>query len=163
MWQSGAMTFGSRLKEVRKARGLTAVALGEMAGVSNSGISRWETGGRKSPGAAEVAKLARALGVNERWLLTGEGPKEPGPIALETPVGRSALEAVLFSYDWPDVPIEIVDDISQALRTEAETNGGRTRSASAWRLRIGQALRERTTPKKRVSRPKMRAITGGSR
>jgi transcriptional regulator with XRE-family HTH domain len=161
MWQHAGMTFGGRLREARKARGLTAIELGELAGVSNSGISRWEQG-KRAPGGAYAQKLAKALGVTERWLMSGEGPREPGPVALETPVGMSALEAVLFSYEWPDVPIDLVDELTEALRAEAVTNGGRHRPASAWRLRVGQLLRERT-PKRRTSRPRMRAITGGSR
>lgn len=163
VWQSDGMNFGGRLRDTRKARGLRGVQLAAKSGVDGTTISRYERGERLSPEADKVTKLAKALEVNERWLLTGEGPKEPGPITIEPPIGRSALEAVLFSYDWPDVPIELVDDISEALRTEAETNGGRTRSASAWRLRIGQVLRERAAPKKRISGPKMRALTGGSR
>lgn len=87
--------------------------------------------------------------------MSGEGLREPGPVAIETPVGASALEAVLFSFDWPDVPIGLVDEITAALRAEAATNGGRDRSASAWRLRIGQMLRER---KRRSSRPRMNAV-----
>jgi transcriptional regulator with XRE-family HTH domain len=156
-WQHAGMSFGGRLKEARKARGLTAVELGQLAGVSNSGISRWEQG-KRAPGGAYVQRLAKALGVTERWLMSGEGLREPGPVALETPVGLAALEAVLFAYEWPDVPIELVDEITAALRAEASTNGGRDRSASAWRLRVGQALRERQGSKRRPSRP-VRAVT----
>lgn len=162
MWQHAGMTFGSRLKEARKGRGLTAVELGELAGVSNSGISRWEQG-KRAPGGVYVAKLAKALGVTERWLVSGEGPREPGPVVVETPVGRAALETVLFVYDWPDIAIEVVDEIASSLRSEAEMNGGRERPASAWRLRIGQMLRERNGGKRRSSRPRIRAVTGASR
>jgi transcriptional regulator with XRE-family HTH domain len=151
------MTFGGRLKEARKARGLTAVELGELADVSNSGISRWEQG-KRAPGGAYVQRLAKALGVTDRWLMSGEGPREPGVVAIETPLGASALEAVLFSYDWPDVPIDAVDEITAALRAEAATVGGRDRPASVWRLRIGQMLRERVG-KRRSSRPGMRAVS----
>lgn len=156
------MTFGGRLRETRKARGLRGVQLAAKSGVDGTTISRYERGERLSPEADKVTKLAKALEVNERWLLTGEGPREPGPVVLETPVGAAALEAVLFAYDYPEVPIDTIDDIEAALRVEAITNGGRTRSASAWRLRIAQLLKERM-PKRRSSRPKIRAITGGSR
>lgn len=162
-WQSDGMTFGSRLRETRKARGLRGVQLAAKSGVDGTTISRYERGERLSPEADKVTKLAKALEVNERWLLTGEGPKEPGPVVLETPVGRSALEAVLFAYNYPaEITIEAVDDVEAALRAEALTNGGRTRSASAWRLRLSQMLKERL-PKRRSSGPKIRALTGGSR
>jgi transcriptional regulator with XRE-family HTH domain len=156
-WQHAAMSFGVRLKEARKARGLTAVELGELADVDNSSVSRWENG-KRAPGGAFVQRLAKALGVTERWLMSGEGPREPGAVSLETPLGLNALEAVLFSYDWPDIPVEIVDEVTAALRAEAAASG-RERPASVWRLRIGQTLRERA-PKRRPSRPGVRAVTG---
>lgn len=152
------MGFGGRLKETRKARGLTAIELGELAQVSNSGISRWEQN-QRAPGGVYVARLAKALGVNERWLMTGEGPKEPGPVTIETPTGRDALEAVLWSYEWPEgVTSELVTEVEAMLRAEAYAPAGISRSASAWRHRAGEILRARDGNRK--SRPR---LTGGSK
>lgn len=158
-WQDAQVSFGDRLREARKGRGLTGSELGDRTGIDNSTISRWERG-QRAPGGSFVTKLARELGVTERWLMSGEGPREPGPVAIETPVGPSALEAVLFAYDWPeDVPISTVDEIESLVRAEAQREAGRKRSASAWRLRLVQMLRERDG--KPRSRP--RVITGGSK
>jgi len=162
-WQHVGMTFGGRLRDTRKARALRGVQLAAMSGVDGTTISRYERGERLSPEADKVTRLAKALEVNERWLLTGEGPREPGPVVLETPTGPSALEAVLFAYNWPEAtPIELVDAIETELRAEALLVSGRTRSASAWRLRIAQALRERTAKPPR-SKPKLRTVTGGAK
>lgn len=157
-WQTGRMSFGARLKEARKARGLTSTDLGARAGMDNSAISRWENG-QRAPRGVFVSRLARELGVTERWLLTGEGPREPGPVQLDTPIGAAALDVVLFQYNWPDdVSSEVVTEVEALARADAHSPAGRDRSASAWRHRIGELLREHRKP-----RSKPRLSTGGPR
>lgn len=64
--------MNSRIKEARKAAGLTQAQLGEKVGLSKNYICLIETGDRK-PGNRAIADIAAALGVNEAWLRTGEG------------------------------------------------------------------------------------------
>jgi transcriptional regulator with XRE-family HTH domain len=142
-WQPDDVSFGERLREARKARGLTALDLQERTGIDNSSISRWETG-KRAPRGAYVTKLARELEVTERWLMTGEGTRDPVKLSADPPIGPSGLESVLYSYDWPeDVPIEVADDVISALRDESRSLDGQNRPASAWKLRLRQLLRER--------------------
>lgn len=58
-----ASNFGKRLQELRKAAGLTQKELAEKAGLSQNGISNWETGDR-DPVWSIVQALAAALGVD---------------------------------------------------------------------------------------------------
>jgi SOS-response transcriptional repressor LexA len=68
------MNIGERIKETRKERGMTQVALAKAAGVHQSTIADLERGRTtKTPSAAQIA---RVLGVDALWLATGRGRKE---------------------------------------------------------------------------------------
>ncbi|MBA2689638.1 MAG: helix-turn-helix transcriptional regulator [Burkholderiales bacterium] len=69
------MTIGSRIKEVRKERGLSQVELANLAGVKQSSISELERGESKQPNAANLLKISRLLGVSPDWLIHGKGRK----------------------------------------------------------------------------------------
>ena len=51
--------FAQRLKQYRKAKGLTQQELADLLGVSNKSVSRWESG--SYPDVATLGPLARAL------------------------------------------------------------------------------------------------------
>jgi transcriptional regulator with XRE-family HTH domain len=55
-------TFGTRLKELRREKGLTQEALARAAGLSKGGVSDLEQDRRASPSWDTVQKLAAALG-----------------------------------------------------------------------------------------------------
>lgn len=61
------LEFGERLKQYRKARGLTQQELADLLGVSNKSVSRWESG--SYPDVATLGPLAHALGVTVDDLL----------------------------------------------------------------------------------------------
>ncbi|MEC0269716.1 helix-turn-helix transcriptional regulator [Paenibacillus anseongense] len=67
------MKFGERIKDLRKARGITVNQLALYSGISAATISRIETGKRGIPKAQNVQKLAHALKVpyEELMLLAG--------------------------------------------------------------------------------------------
>lgn len=66
-------TFGERLRQYRRARGLTQQELADLLGVSNKSISRWESEGGY-PDVPLLLPLARALQVSVDDLLDGEKP-----------------------------------------------------------------------------------------
>lgn len=68
------MTTGDRIKSARGKRGLTQQQLASIIGAKQNEVSRWEAG--STPRADTAVKLADALDVRERWLITGEGPME---------------------------------------------------------------------------------------
>ena len=62
----------SRIKELRKSRGMTQAEFGEVIGVKANTITTYETGAR-TPSDAVVRSICREFGVSETWLRTGEG------------------------------------------------------------------------------------------
>lgn len=64
-------TFGERLKWARADAEMTYKQVSEKAGISITVIHRLETGELK--GTTHIFALADAIGVDARWLATGEG------------------------------------------------------------------------------------------
>ena len=71
-------TLNERLRQARKALGLTTTKLGEIIGYGQSTISQIENGRRHYGNPDNIADsylrlFSYALNVNEHWLRTGEG------------------------------------------------------------------------------------------
>lgn len=79
------MTFGERLREIRKAKGLSQKEISEEMGfTSYQGYARYETRER-APKGTTLKKLAEILDVPEAVL-------DPSPKGFDTPLD--------FEYDW---------------------------------------------------------------
>lgn len=65
------MTFGQKLRRVRKAKSLSAYRLAQISGIAANHIGAIEAGRIKSPGIEVASKLATALGVPVEQLLPG--------------------------------------------------------------------------------------------
>ena len=63
------------MKQARKAANLNQSQLARMAGITPSAISQIESGQSKKPSADNLLPLARALGINPEWLVTGKGDR----------------------------------------------------------------------------------------
>ena len=86
------MTFGERIKALRKERGMTQEELAERLSVTRQTVSKWEQG-TTQPDLDRVLELGRLFGVSTDYLLDGGGPpRENRPSAPETP-GKSAFPA----------------------------------------------------------------------
>lgn len=71
-------TFGDKLRELRKAKGLTQQQLADATGLSQNAISHWEADDRE-PGWSAVQALAVALGVDCTSFTEGKpAPKKGG-------------------------------------------------------------------------------------
>lgn len=68
----GVKPVDERLKELRKALGLTQKEFGARMGIKASTIGTYEIG-RNHPIDAVVTLICREYSVNETWLRTGEG------------------------------------------------------------------------------------------
>lgn len=72
------INIGPRLKEAMRIKGVRPYELSAMTGISRSNITNY-LGNKYSPKSVNIAKLAKALGVSEYWLMgmesseTGEG------------------------------------------------------------------------------------------
>jgi len=70
--RAGVTTFGKRLRELRRAKGLSQRALAELVGVNFTYLSRCETGTldfANYPSEDLIQRLAAALGAEEDELL----------------------------------------------------------------------------------------------
>lgn len=66
--------MNNRIKELRKALGLTQKEFGERIGVKPNTIATYEIG-RNEPIDAVLELICREFKVNDRWLRFGEGEK----------------------------------------------------------------------------------------
>ena len=63
------MEFNEKIKMLRKQRGLTLEAVGEIVGVGKSTVRKWENGDIKNMGRDKISRLAEALGVEPGYLM----------------------------------------------------------------------------------------------
>lgn len=77
---SGAIpddSFAGRLKSARKAAKMTQADLGVLCGVSAQGVWNYENRG-DDPASGILFSMADALGVDARWLATGQASPAGG-------------------------------------------------------------------------------------
>jgi transcriptional regulator with XRE-family HTH domain len=82
-----AMNFADRLRYARKRSGLTQEQLAEGCGISNRTVSAWEKGVAEGILAENLFCVADKMGVDARWLATGDGP-EPGEYRTTADIER---------------------------------------------------------------------------
>lgn len=70
------LQIARRMEAERVAQGLSKKAIYEAAGVTSGMYPQWLAG--SEPKGTTLVLIAQKLGVNERWLATGKGPKYPG-------------------------------------------------------------------------------------
>lgn len=64
--------MGERIKELRKALGLTQQEFANRIKVKRNTVATYEMG-RSTPSDAAISLICREFNVNENWLRTGEG------------------------------------------------------------------------------------------
>jgi phage repressor protein C with HTH and peptisase S24 domain len=106
--QTSPMTQ-NRIRELRKARGLTLEELSEKTGLSPSYVQRLEDG-KRNLGTKHFDNFATALAVSPRELLEGEpSPETPAPARIIRPSGPESSEVVKVGEGWPDTGEEWMD------------------------------------------------------
>ena len=62
------MTLGERIASLRKEKGLSQEALGELVGVTRQAVSKWENG-TSDPSTSNLCALAKLYGIPVEELL----------------------------------------------------------------------------------------------
>lgn len=109
------MTLGAKIREKRKAKGLTLQQLGDVFGISRSSVSEWESN-RSAPSNDKLVRLADVLGTTIADLLSDNGSKPPVIVesktrssdtlnvhnvaATERPAGRLPVISWIQAGDW---------------------------------------------------------------
>ncbi|MAW76255.1 MAG: hypothetical protein CMJ95_02535 [Planctomycetes bacterium] len=75
------METGRKIMNLRKDRGVAQSSLAEMTSVTPSALSRIEAGIHQPRGSVAL-RIARELGVTVDYILDGEAPYPPPPMAL---------------------------------------------------------------------------------
>lgn len=86
--------LGLRIKARRVELGWNQDQLATRAGVTKSAVSQWETGNIKTLQMSRVVKVADALGVEIRWLVTGDGIKLRAYSLPDPSLGIDEAEAI---------------------------------------------------------------------
>lgn len=71
------MDIGTRIKTVRKEKGISQGVIARRIGISVAAVSNWETGKNELSGDSLIA-VAAILGVSPAWLQTGKGEPSSG-------------------------------------------------------------------------------------
>lgn len=125
-----------KLKNLRKARGMTVRDLALASGVAASTISKAETGGRKPQGKTLEA-LAEALGVSAEELrkpIPNEAvPLSPVPPEQQEEEERAAVVSALWLL-MKDLPEETLGDVRNEIENEL--------ARRAWAEIYGEERRE---------------------
>lgn len=101
------MTSGERLRELRRALGLSQAQFARGISISNGYIAGLELGNRKL--GERIVKLVCAVyGVSERWLKEGEGAMFP-----KDPDARMRLLASYYNDLRPELQDYILDQIER--------------------------------------------------
>ena len=75
-----AATFGERLSELLKEKGMQQQALAQKAGVTEAAVSHYVKGDRV-PRASVMSRIAEALGTTSDYLMNGAEPDSKNEVA----------------------------------------------------------------------------------
>lgn len=95
--------IGKRLKEIRKKFGISLDKMGEITGLSKSGISDIEKG-KKKPSSVYMHALNIKFNVNINWVLTGKGTMFAPDIELNLDFGKDneIIKDLIFCIEHVD-------------------------------------------------------------
>ena len=119
------MTTGELIRSVRKERGLTQKALGELLGVTQATVGQYETN-PNPPKIETLQKIAEKLGVPVSYLI-GSTPSSAWDVALDqklSHVGCSVGYDAEDGYVWinyPDGTLEVTEDSLKELNESVDS------------------------------------------
>lgn len=122
-------TIGERIREIRKANGLTMDAFAKRIGISGGAVSLIESGKTETPSNQTIVIICREFNVDEDWLRDGTGEPFMQLSREETIaayVGRitgghiTDIEESIIKF-MAETPVEEWENLARALRRFAET------------------------------------------
>lgn len=158
-------TVNDRIREFRLSIGLSQLAFGKRIHIGQTSVSWCEKPGSNVP-ASTIHAIALEYGVNEQWLLTGEGPQrsESGVsaelyelcnqlLAGEADSFRSALADAIaqLSDEKCEMLADFVLDLAAGIRKEREEKARADPEAEA-RAEAAEFYRQRLLQKKAAAK-----------
>ena len=104
----------SRIKEIRKAQGLTQQAFAEELKISKGNIVSYETG-RRNPSDGIVSLICNKYGVSEEWLRDGIGEMFE-PLDRDQEIAKIAAE--MFGRDESEFRFQLQKLVSEMTEDE---------------------------------------------
>lgn len=101
--------LGNRIYELRKSRGLSQKELGEMIGVSNKSVSKWENG-TAIPKTDTLVKLANIFEISPQELLQGKTENKVTLSQLSSQTNEMFLKEELDKRDKEALKSKIIQD-----------------------------------------------------
>jgi|GEM_PF-2231304 len=156
-------SFSARMSYCAEKLGSVS-ALAKKAGISQSGIRRYFTGGE--PSRPHLVAIAAAAGVSVQWLATGEGSMMRKNLSeekvAEPEVGRIKEDARMMHYAGSETTLSKADTILEAHRArkdKAEKQYWQQSLPASFYARLVPALSKHATDTKTIERMLERVIS----
>jgi SOS-response transcriptional repressor LexA len=101
------MSLGDRIREKRKAKGLTLQQLGDVFGISRSSVSDWERGATR-PDQNKLVRLAEALDTSMEYLLQNSDLKAPVIVKSEIGTAHTVIDRNVTGADQPAGKLPVI-------------------------------------------------------
>lgn len=111
------MEIGQRIKDARKAKGLTQEELGKIVGLQKSAIAKYENGRVVNIKRSTLQKLAVALDLRGSDLIIEANPREAAALSAKVLLDVELMESLNLYYELTPEKQKMVRDL---IRTLAE-------------------------------------------
>jgi predicted transcriptional regulator/DNA-binding XRE family transcriptional regulator len=161
------VTFGQRLRHLRRARGMTLTELGERVGRAPSALSLLENG-RREPKLSLIEQLATALSVPVSDLLSKQPPSRRAQLEIaladaqtDPSYRRLGLPQLKVSARVPTDVLEHLVAVAAELRAQQSKPTASPEDARAANAALRDAMRERDNYFDVIEREAVAALTAG--
>jgi transcriptional regulator with XRE-family HTH domain len=161
------VTFGQRLRHLRRARGLTLTELGERVGRAPSALSLLENG-RREPKLSLIDQLASALSVPVSDLLSRQPPSRRAQLEIaladaqqDPSYRRLGLPSLKVGARVPTDVLEHLVAVAAELRAQQSKPTASPEDARAANAALRDAMRERNNYFEVIEREAAAALTAG--
>ncbi len=161
------VTFGQRLRHLRRAQGLTLTELGERVGRAPSALSLLENG-RREPKLSLIEQLAAALSVPVSELLSRQPPSRRAQLEIaladaqqDPSYRRLGLAPLKVGTRVPTDVLEHLVAVAAELRSQQSKPTASPEEARAANAALRDAMRERDNYFEVIEREAAAALTAG--